>query len=72
MDLESSKGETPVTNGDDTQKSYTKHKESYEKLRADVAVKMQFLDENRVSNKRSMQMTKSRINNYQLPLFRLK
>lgn len=49
MDLESSKGEAPATNGDDTQQSYTKHKENYEKLRADVAVKMQFLDENRVS-----------------------
>lgn len=49
MDLESSKGEAPVANGEDAQKSYTKHKESYEKLRADVAVKMQFLDENRVS-----------------------
>lgn len=51
MDLESAKGEAAAaTNGDDTQKSYTKHKESYEKLRADVAVKMQFLDENRVSS----------------------
>lgn len=49
MDLESSKGEAPATNGEDTQTSYTKHKENYEKLRADVAVKMQFLDENRVS-----------------------
>lgn len=61
MDLESTKGDggsaaaTPtspspaVMNGDDTQKNYTKHKENYEKLRADVAVKMQFLDENRVS-----------------------
>ena len=27
-----------------------KHKEQYEKLRSDIAVKMQFLDENRVSN----------------------
>lgn len=56
MDLEGSNGTTPTsppattpTNGDETQKSYTKHKENYEKLRADVAVKMQFLDENRVS-----------------------
>lgn len=49
MDLESTKPDVPATNGDETQKSYTKHKESYEKLRADVAVKMQFLDENRVS-----------------------
>lgn len=62
MDLESTKADgtvaTPTsppppatpTNGDDTQKNYTKHKESYEKLRADVAIKMQFLDENRVSD----------------------
>ncbi|XP_055326748.1 arfaptin-2 [Sitodiplosis mosellana] len=48
MDLESSKGEAPVANGEDAQKSYAKHKESYEKLRTDVAVKMQFLDENRI------------------------
>lgn len=62
MDLESTKADgtaaTPTsppppatpTNGDDTQKNYTKHKENYEKLRADVAIKMQFLDENRVSD----------------------
>lgn len=49
MDLEGTKAEQPATNGDDTQKNYAKHKEGYEKLRADVAVKMQFLDENRVS-----------------------
>lgn len=49
MDLESTKPDVPDTNGEDTQRSYTKHKENYEKLRADVAVKMQFLDENRVS-----------------------
>lgn len=48
MDLESTKPDEPVTNGEDTQRSYTKHKDNYEKLRADVAVKMQFLDENRV------------------------
>lgn len=49
MDLESTKPDEPATNGEDTQRSYTRHKENYEKLRADVAVKMQFLDENRVS-----------------------
>lgn len=56
MDLETSKSEAPVTNGDDTQKSYTKHKENYEKLRADVAIKMQFLDENRVSDTNVMEL----------------
>lgn len=49
MDLESSVNAEANANGDETQKSYAKHKENYEKLRADVAVKMQFLDENRVS-----------------------
>lgn len=34
---------------DEAQKNFTKHKDTYEKLRSDVAVKMQFLDENRVS-----------------------
>lgn len=55
MDFESSKTEPSVpshtpttTNNEDAQKSFLKHKESYEKLRADIAVKMQFLDENRV------------------------
>lgn len=49
MDLENSKPEpiSPASN-EEAQKSYAKHKESYEKLRADIAVKMQFLDENRV------------------------
>lgn len=51
MDLENTKPETAATSpaGEEAQKSFTKHKDSYEKLRADVAVKMQFLDENRVS-----------------------
>lgn len=57
-DLEGANSTTPTsppppvatpTNGDEMQKNYTKHKENYEKLRADVAIKMQFLDENRVS-----------------------
>lgn len=66
MDLESSKGEAPATNGDDTQQSYTKHKESYEKLRADVAIKMQFLDENRVSKQtKSMALDKKQLNKHQ-------
>lgn len=64
MDLESTKADgsaaspppptppaaTSPTNGEETQKNFTKHKENYEKLRADVAIKMQFLDENRVSD----------------------
>lgn len=50
MDLESrANGDAASTNSsEDTQKSYTKHKENYENLRSVVAVKMQFLDENRV------------------------
>lgn len=52
MDLENSKTEATTPNGDETQSSFAKHKENYEKLRADVAVKMQFLDENRVSYKK--------------------
>lgn len=49
MDLENTKPElpqSPVT--EEAQKNFSHHKELYEKLRADVAVKMQFLDENRV------------------------
>lgn len=51
MDLEGAKQpEPPVSTpvAEETQKNYTKHKENYDKLRSDVAVKMQFLDENRV------------------------
>lgn len=42
---------TTTTNpmAEEAQKNYQKHKETYEKFRADVTVKMQFLDENRVS-----------------------
>lgn len=52
MDLENAKPElTPSAAAlEDTQRSYAQHKDQYEKLRSDVAVKMQFLDENRVSN----------------------
>lgn len=51
MDLENTKPElTPSAVAlEETQRSYAQHKEQYEKLRSDVAVKMQFLDENRVS-----------------------
>lgn len=49
MDLESTNGEAAAPNSEDTQKSYTKHKENYENLRSVVAVKLQFLDENRVT-----------------------
>lgn len=56
MDLENSKPDTtsgppiPSTTptSEDAQKNFLKHKENYEQLRADVSVKMQFLDENRV------------------------
>ncbi|XP_055697724.1 arfaptin-2 [Phlebotomus papatasi] len=47
-DLESSKPEATSPGSEDAQKSFMKHKEQYEKLRSDVAVKMQFLDENRI------------------------
>lgn len=47
-DLETSKTDAATLNNPETQENFNKHKESYEKLRADVAVKMQFLDENRV------------------------
>uniref|UniRef100_A0A0K8TMD7 Putative arfaptin n=1 Tax=Tabanus bromius TaxID=304241 RepID=A0A0K8TMD7_TABBR len=49
MDLENARPESmqsPIA--EEAQKSFARHKEQYEKLRADVAVKMQFLDENRV------------------------
>lgn len=51
MDLENSKPEAAASTviTEDTQKNFDRHRETYEKLRADVAVKMQFLDENRVS-----------------------
>lgn len=48
-DLELTKGEVTSPAAEEAQKNFTKHKEQYEKLRSDVAVKMQFLDENRVS-----------------------
>lgn len=49
MDLENSKPEpTSPTTSEEAQRSFAKHKDNYEKLRADIAVKMQFLDENRV------------------------
>lgn len=40
---------TPGSGGEEAQRSFARHRDSYEKLRADIAVKMQFLDENRVS-----------------------
>lgn len=45
MDLETL---TPNQNLEETQQNYTRYKETYEKLREDVTVKMQFLDDNRV------------------------
>lgn len=45
MDLELASGPA----NEEAQRSFSKHKEAYEKLRSDVTVKMQFLDENRVS-----------------------
>lgn len=34
---------------EEARRNFTSHKEKYEKLRADVAIKMRFLDENKVS-----------------------
>ncbi|CAD7093425.1 unnamed protein product [Hermetia illucens] len=49
MDLENSRPEPPNSPiSEDLQTNFARHKEQYEKLRADVAVKMQFLDENRI------------------------
>lgn len=49
MDLENAKPDMPQSPiAEDIHKNYLQHKELYEKLRADVAIKMQFLDENRV------------------------
>ncbi|XP_063699440.1 arfaptin-2 [Culicoides brevitarsis] len=47
-DLEVARPEVSSPAAEEAQKNFSKHKEQYEKLRADVAVKMQFLDENRV------------------------
>ena len=50
MDLENTKPELPQSPiSEEAQKNFTRQRELYEKLRADVAIKMQFLDENRVS-----------------------
>lgn len=49
MDLENTKAELPQSPlSEDIQKQYSHYKDLYEKLRSDVAIKMQFLDENRV------------------------
>lgn len=50
-DLDTIKPDQPANSpaAEEAQKNFVKHKEHYEKLRSDVAVKMQFLDENRVS-----------------------
>ncbi|KAL7729631.1 hypothetical protein ACLKA6_007911 [Drosophila palustris] len=50
MDLENTKPEISQAASalEETQRSYAHHKDLYEKLRGDVAVKMQFLDENRI------------------------
>lgn len=49
MDLENARPEMPQSPiSEEAQKNFLRQKELYEKLRADVAVKMQFLDENRI------------------------
>lgn len=49
MDLELTKPEPTSPSAEEAHKNFLKHKEQYEKLRSDVTVKMQFLDENRVT-----------------------
>lgn len=49
MDMELTGGNGPAN--EEVQRNFSKHKEVYEKLRSDVTVKMQFLDENRVNLK---------------------
>lgn len=39
---------------EEAQQSFEQHKENFEKLRSDVAIKLKFLDENRVSIVRFM------------------
>lgn len=49
MDLELTKTPDPTSpSGEEALKNFNKYRDQYEKLRADVTVKMQFLDENRV------------------------
>lgn len=54
MDLELAKtpqmSPTSSGEGEDALKNFNKYRDQYEKLRADVTVKMQFLDENRVNS----------------------
>lgn len=49
MDLESTNPNIPGPGLDTAKTNYLKHKENYDKLRSDVTVKIQLLDENRVS-----------------------
>jgi len=63
MDLENAKPEIPNSPVvEEAQSNYSQHKENYEKLRSDVLIKMQFLDENRVS--RSIFILHNRGDNY--------
>lgn len=52
MDFENSKAQDIAratrTETEEAQKTFLQHKELYEKLKEDVAIKMQFLSENRV------------------------
>ncbi|XP_037947034.1 arfaptin-2 isoform X2 [Teleopsis dalmanni] len=49
MDLESTKPELLQNQfSEDVEKKFVRHRKLYEKLRGDVSVKMQFLDENRI------------------------
>ncbi|XP_070498713.1 arfaptin-2 [Chironomus tepperi] len=51
IEFDAWRGDVQMSTGpanEEVQRNFSKHKESYEKLKADVMVKMQFLDENRI------------------------
>jgi len=50
MMLQSPKSETSSAKIEEAQKNFNHYKVSYEKLRDDVNIKLQFLEENRVSH----------------------
>lgn len=47
--IQAPRTETTTMRLEEAQQNFDAHKDSFEKLRSDVAVKLKFLDENRVS-----------------------
>lgn len=47
--MQNNQGNVMSSKVEEARRNFTSHKEKYEKLRADVAIKMRFLDENKVS-----------------------